>query len=72
MLETHPLPKPSLGSDFFALREHRAAMLREKHHLRYLPGPIREVKEHDRRIPVRDGSEITIRVYRPEESRVPT
>lgn len=46
-------------------------MLREKHHLRYLPGAIREVAEHDRRVPVRDGSEITVRVYQPEQSRVP-
>lgn len=72
MLESNPLPKPPPGSDFFALREHRAAMLREKHHLRYLPGPIKEVAEHDRKIPVPDGSEITVRIYQPEESRVPT
>lgn len=71
MLESNPLPKPPPGSDFFALREHRAAMLREKHHLRYLPGPIKEVAEHDRKIPVRDGSEITVRIYQPEKSRVP-
>ncbi|KAI3392062.1 hypothetical protein diail_6291 [Diaporthe ilicicola] len=71
MLESNPLPKPPPGSDFFAFREHRAAMLREKHHLRYLPGPIKEVAEHDRRIPVRDGSDITVRIYQPEESRVP-
>ncbi|KAK7715189.1 hypothetical protein SLS64_003887 [Diaporthe eres] len=71
MLESDPLPKPPPGSDFFALREHRAAMLREKHHLRYLPGPIKEVAEHDRKIPVPGGSEITVRIYQPEESRVP-
>ncbi|KAG8167885.1 hypothetical protein KVR01_003574 [Diaporthe batatas] len=71
MLETHPLPKPPFVADFVALREHRAAMLREKHHLRYLPGPIKEVTELDHRIKVRDGSEITIRIYRPEESSVP-
>lgn len=71
MLESNPLPKPLPGSDFFALREHRAAMLREKHHLRYLPGPIKEVAEHDRKIPVPDGSEITVRIYQPDESHVP-
>lgn len=65
MLEAHPLPDPPLGSDFFALREHRAAMLREKHHLRYIPGVIPEVSEHDRSVPVRDGPEITVRVYQP-------
>jgi len=48
-----------------ALREHRAAVLKEKWALRYLPGPIAEVTEQDRKIPVRDGSEITIRVYTP-------
>ncbi|KAK2614593.1 hypothetical protein N8I77_001402 [Diaporthe amygdali] len=72
MLRAAPLPEPPPESGFFALREHRAAMLREKHHLRYLPGPIKEVAEHDRKIPVRDGSEITVRVYQPEKSRVPT
>lgn len=46
-------------------------MLCDKHRLRYLPGAIKEVTEHDRKIPVRDGSEITVRVYKPEESRVP-
>ncbi|KAH7342543.1 lipase 2 [Rhexocercosporidium sp. MPI-PUGE-AT-0058] len=62
-------PKPSdpyYGrTDHSALREHRATMLKEKWHLRYLPGPIPEVTEEDRKIPVRDGSEITIRVYKP-------
>ena len=33
--------------------------------LRYLPGPIAEVTEQDWKIPVRDGSEITTRVYKP-------
>ncbi|KAI2628058.1 putative lipase/esterase [Hypomontagnella submonticulosa] len=47
-------------------REHRATTLREKHHLRYIPGPIPEqVSEEDRKIPVRDGAEITVRIYRP-------
>ncbi|RYP29981.1 hypothetical protein DL767_006464 [Monosporascus sp. MG133] len=62
-------PKPSdpyYGrTDHAALREHRAAILKEKWALRYLPGPIAEVTEEDRKIPVRDGSEITIRVYKP-------
>lgn len=70
MLESHPLPKPPRGSDLFARREHRAGMLREKHHLRYIPGPIPEVEEHDHKVPVRDGSEITARVYQPAESAV--
>ncbi|KAL0932936.1 lipase 2 [Colletotrichum truncatum] len=52
--------------DFFALREHRATHLREKHHLRYLPGPIPEqVREEDRKITTRDGYEITVRIYTP-------
>ncbi|KAH9884891.1 putative lipase/esterase [Xylariomycetidae sp. FL2044] len=54
--------------DYFAARAHRAATLREKHHLRYLPGPIPgQVVEEDREIPVRDGSRIRVRVYRPVE-----
>jgi acetyl esterase/lipase len=52
--------------DFLALREHRATTLREKHHLRVLPGPIPEqVHEEDRRIRVRDGTEIVVRIYTP-------
>ncbi|RYP69282.1 hypothetical protein DL769_005303 [Monosporascus sp. CRB-8-3] len=61
-------PKPSdpyYGrTDHTALREHRAAILKEKWALRYLPGPIAGVTEEDRKIPVRDGSEITVRVYK--------
>ena len=56
--------------DFFAKRAHRAATLRERHHLRYVPGPIPDqVHEEDLRIPVRDGAEITVRVYRPVADR---
>jgi len=62
-------PKPSdpyYGrTDHTALREHRAAILKEKWALRYLPGSIAEVTEQDRTIPARDGSEITTRVYKP-------
>lgn len=39
-------------------------MLKEKGPLRYLPEPIPIVTEQDQKIPVRDGSEITIRVYK--------
>ncbi|KAI0106930.1 putative lipase/esterase [Daldinia grandis] len=63
-----PLPSdPYYGDESHsALRAHRATTLREKHHLRYVPGPIPEqVSEEDRKIPVRDGSEITVRIYRP-------
>ncbi|KAI0149720.1 putative lipase/esterase [Hypoxylon sp. NC0597] len=63
-------PQPSdpyFGDDSHsAFREHRATTLREKHHLRYIPGPIPDqVSEEDRKIPVRDGAEITVRIYRP-------
>jgi len=66
-----PMRPPNLSDPYYgrtdhtALREHRAAILKEKWALRYLPGPIAEVTEQDRKIPVRDGSEITIRVYKP-------
>ncbi|KAI1100511.1 putative lipase/esterase [Jackrogersella minutella] len=58
---------PYFGDDSHsAHRAHRAATLREKHHLRYIPGPIPDqVSEEDRKIPVRDGAEITVRIYRP-------
>lgn len=71
-LEKRPAMRPPMPSDPYygrtdhaALREHRAAILKEKWSQRYLPGPIPEVTELDRKIPVRDGSEITIRVYTP-------
>ncbi|KAK6949357.1 hypothetical protein Daesc_009432 [Daldinia eschscholtzii] len=63
-----PLPSdPYYGDESHsAQRAHRATTLREKHHLRYIPGPVPEqVSEEDRKIPVRDGSEIIVRIYRP-------
>ncbi|EGE04154.1 abhydrolase superfamily protein [Trichophyton mentagrophytes] len=72
ILENGPAVRPPRPSDPYygrkdhtAAREHRATILREKWGLRYLPGPIDEVAEEDRKIPVRDGSEITIRIYKP-------
>lgn len=71
-LETRPAirpPKPSDPyydrADYRARREHRDAILKEKWGQRYLPGPIAEVVEQDRKVPVRDGAEITIWVYTP-------
>jgi acetyl esterase/lipase len=59
-------PPSKSGMSYTALREDRAAILREKWPLRYLPGPIpSQVTEHDLQIPVRDGSEITLRIYTP-------
>ncbi|OTB19458.1 hypothetical protein K445DRAFT_314346 [Daldinia sp. EC12] len=63
-----PLPSdPYYGDESHsAQRAHRATTLREKHHLRYISGPIPEqVSEEDHKIPVRDGSEIIVRIYRP-------
>ncbi|KAF3479603.1 uncharacterized protein GIQ15_06579 [Arthroderma uncinatum] len=72
ILEKGPAVRPPMPSDPYygrkdhtAIREHRATILKEKWALRYLPGPIDEVTEQDRKIPVRDGSEITIRIYKP-------
>ncbi|KAK1496377.1 hypothetical protein CCUS01_02723 [Colletotrichum cuscutae] len=71
-LAARPLRDPQRGdpyfgrNDFFAMREHRATRLRESHHQRYLPGPIPEqVREDDRKVTMRDGHEIAIRVYAP-------
>jgi hypothetical protein len=72
-IEKNPIRAPQHSDPYYAERDthagqraHRATTLREKHHLRYLPGPIPEqVSEEDRRIPVRDGAEITVRIYRP-------
>ncbi|KAK8138899.1 lipase 2 [Apiospora sp. TS-2023a] len=73
-LEKHPIRDPQPSDPYYgrddheARREHRAARLRELHHLRYLPGPIPDqVEEEDRKIPVRDDAEITVRIYRPKK-----
>jgi acetyl esterase/lipase len=58
-------PPSKAGMSHQALRENRAAVLKEKWPLRYLPGPIPSVTERDLKIPVRDGAEITIRIYTP-------
>ncbi|KAK7908312.1 lipase 2 [Apiospora marii] len=72
-LEKHPIRDPQPSDPYYgrddheARRQHRATKLRELHHLRYLPGPIPDqVEEEDRKIPVRDGAEITVRIYRPK------
>jgi len=40
------------------------------HHLRLLPGPIPDlVREEDRRVRVRDGADITVRIYTPVGNR---
>ncbi|KAK8081807.1 hypothetical protein PG996_000588 [Apiospora saccharicola] len=72
-LEKHPIRDPQPSDPYYgrddheARREHRAARLRELHHLRHLPGPIPDqVEEEDRKIPVRDGAEITVRIYKPK------
>ncbi|KXH58043.1 hypothetical protein CSAL01_11268 [Colletotrichum salicis] len=74
-LATRPLQDPQRGdpyfgrNDFFAMREHRAARLRESHHLRYLPGPIPDqVREEDCKVTMRDGHAITVRIYTPEKT----
>ncbi|KAI1414072.1 putative lipase/esterase [Hypoxylon sp. FL1857] len=71
-LARFPIRDPQPSDPYFgdqsysAFRAHRAATLREKHHLRYIPGPIPDqVSEEDRKIPVRDGTETTVRIYRP-------
>ncbi|KAH8195748.1 hypothetical protein TruAng_010076 [Truncatella angustata] len=71
-LEENPIRDPQPSDPYYgrdshsARRAHRAATLREKHHLRYLPGPIPdEVGEEDRMIPVRKGAQIRVRIYTP-------
>lgn len=60
-----PLPE-SERSDFNKVREHRAAHLRKQRHLYPIPGPIPEVVETMRKIPMRDGYEIDIKLYNPK------
>ena len=71
-VKRNPIRKPQPSDpyygrdDFFAQRDHRAATLSGKSHLRYLPDPIPDqVHEHDRMIPARDGVEIRVRIYTP-------
>ncbi|TVY59632.1 AB hydrolase superfamily protein B1A11.02 [Lachnellula suecica] len=60
-----PLKPPELTEPHTTRRENRTSILKAKWSLRYIPGPISPVTEHDLKIPVRDGSEIIIRVYTP-------
>ncbi|KAK8021211.1 hypothetical protein PG990_006349 [Apiospora arundinis] len=76
-LKKHPIRAPQPSDPYYgrndhdASRQHRATKLRELHHLRYLPGPIpKQVEEEDRKIPMRDGAEITVRIYRPSKAAV--
>ncbi|ETS85765.1 hypothetical protein PFICI_03790 [Pestalotiopsis fici W106-1] len=74
-IERNPVRDPQPSDPYYgknthgARRAHRATTLREKHHLRYIPGPIpNEVAEEDRQIRVRGGAEIRVRIYTPVAS----
>jgi acetyl esterase/lipase len=60
-----------MGEDPITNRARRAALLSERRHLHPTPGPIPEVSERDVKVMMRDGAEITIRIYTPQASLVP-
>lgn len=62
---------PDLGSDPITHRARRAALLKERRQYHKTPGPIPEVSERDAKILMRDGKDITIRIYTPDKSLVP-
>ncbi|KAF2763314.1 alpha/beta-hydrolase [Pseudovirgaria hyperparasitica] len=62
-LTKNPLPPKPNTTDMKIQREHRAQILRDRQHLRPIPGPIPEVREVDRQIEMSDGEYITIRIY---------
>jgi acetyl esterase/lipase len=53
------------------LRTNRAAHLAAVRQHYPIPGPIPEVQEHEQQIPMRDGENITVRVYTPVPSLEP-
>lgn len=69
-MEKYPIP--SLGDDPITQRAKRAALLADRRQYHSTPGPIPEVSERDAKIMMRDGQEITIRIYTPEKARVPS
>ena len=59
------------AGDFFAIRAARAEHLAKLRHLLPITGPIPEVAEEDTQIPVRDGSTIHVKIYRPSAPKTP-
>ncbi|KAF2837914.1 alpha/beta-hydrolase [Patellaria atrata CBS 101060] len=70
--EIEKYPMPDLGIDVLTIRERRAIHLANLRQYLPYPGPIPEVSERDIQIPTRDGTQITLRIYTPDASRVPT
>jgi len=60
-----------MGKDFFTRRARRAQHLKGLRQYYPIPGPVPEVQERNTRLTMRDGGDITIRIYKPEKSLVP-
>ena len=63
---------PDMGKDFFTQRARRAQHLKGLRKYYPIPGPISEVHERNTRLTMRDGGSISVRIYTPEQSRIPT
>jgi acetyl esterase/lipase len=61
-----------MGQDPITQRAKRAQLLADRRQYHDVPGPIPEVSERDAKIMMRDGKDITIRIYTPKISRVPS
>jgi acetyl esterase/lipase len=60
-----------MGQDPITHRAKRAAFLADRRQFHQAPGSIPGVSERDAKIMMRDGQEITIRIYNPKASLVP-
>ena len=61
-------PLDLAGNDILEVRASRAAHLRSLHKHMPIPGPLPGVNERDQVIPTRDGTEIRIRIYSPQDA----
>lgn len=69
-IEQYPLPPSMPTTDMPASRANRNAHLNKRRPLTPISAPVPGVSEKDLKVPMRDGHEITVRVYTPEESKV--
>ena len=60
-------PLIPMSDDFLETRENRAAYLAALRKYYPISGPLPGVREEDRKIPMRDGAEIVVRIYSPDK-----
>ncbi|TID25987.1 AB hydrolase superfamily protein B1A11.02 [Venturia nashicola] len=68
--EVEKSPMPDLGDDLFTRRARRAQHLKRLRQFYPIPGPIPGVQERNRRLTMRDGGTISVRIYTPAQDRI--